>query len=95
MIRRVEQDNPAFYTAGQSRFTDGLLVTALLLAFVLIFLLGYCIGSRRRRQVAGVAPKAVTQATGGGVGNGGQQAVAAGGGAGNDGHQSIAAAASV
>ena len=94
MICRVDQENPAFYTAGQNSFTDGLLITALLLSYVLILLLGYCIGSSRRRRVASVVPMAVSRATGGGVGNGDQQAAAAGGGVGNGG-QPPAAAASV
>ena len=80
MMRRVDQENSAFYTAGQSPFTDGLLVVALLLAFVLVFLMGYCIGSRRRRQVASIAPKAVTRHGGQQfTGDGGEQ-VSAGGG---------------
>ena len=88
MMRRVDQKNSAFYTTGQSPFTDGLLVVALLLAFILVFLMGYCIGSSCRRQVASIASKAVTQTTLGRVGDGGQQAN-------GDGDQQATAAATV
>ena len=94
MMRRVDQENSAFYTAGQSPFTDGLLVVALLLAFILVFLMGYCIGSCRRRQVASIAPKAVTQTTLGRVGDGVQQANGDGDQQAN-GEQQAAAAATV
>ena len=59
MIRRVELENTAFYTVGESSFTDGLVIVTLLLAFVIVFLIGYCIGSRCGRRVANKAPKVV------------------------------------
>ena len=80
MIRRVDQETSAFYTAGRSPFTDGLLIVALLLAFVLVFLMGYCVGSRRRRQVATVAPKPVTHHGGQQISGDGGERVTAGGG---------------
>ena len=81
LIRRVDQDNPAIYTAGQSPFTDGLLITALLLSFLIIFLFGYCVGSSRRRYVASVVPQAAVEANGVGASRGdleAQRAAAAG-----------------
>ena len=51
MIRRVDQEDGAFYIAGESVFTDALLIVALLLAFIIVFLLGYCLGSRFGRRV--------------------------------------------
>ena len=71
MMRRIGQKNSSFYTAGQNSFTDGLIIVALLLAFVLVFILGYCAGSRicRRRQVVSVAPTTVTQTSMGRVGD--------------------------
>ena len=59
MIRRVHQEDAAFYTAGESMFTDGLIIVALLLAFILVYLIGYCTGSRCGRRIATIAPKAV------------------------------------
>ena len=59
MIRRVHQEDAAFYTTGESMFTDGLIIVALLLAFILVYLIGYCTGSRCGRRIATTAPKAV------------------------------------
>ena len=59
MMRRVAQEDGAFYVAGNSIFTDILLIIALLLAFILIFLLGYCFGSRCGRRAVNNAAKAV------------------------------------
>ena len=61
MMRRIGQKNSSFYIAGQSAFTDGLIIVALLLAFVLVFIIGYCVGSWRKRRVADIAPQSVTQ----------------------------------
>ena len=71
MMRRVDQDDGAFYVAGNSIFTDILLIVALLLAFILIFLLGYCFGSRCGRRAVNSTTKAV-------VCDGGCQVTAAG-----------------
>ena len=60
-MRRIGQKNSSFYIAGQSAFTDGLIIVALLLAFVLVFIIGYCVGSWRKRRVADIAPQSVTQ----------------------------------
>ena len=59
MIQRVEQEDGAFYVAGQSAFTDALLIVALLLAFIIVFLVGYSLGSHCGRRVVFDATKAV------------------------------------
>ena len=59
VMRQVAQDNEAFYVAGESIFTDILLVIVTLLAFILVFLLGYFIGSCCARQVVHNTSKAV------------------------------------
>ena len=59
VMRQVAQDDGAFYVAGNSIFTDILLIIALLLAFILIFLLGYSFGSRCGRRAVDNAAKAV------------------------------------
>ena len=59
VMRQVAQDNEAFYVAGDSIFTDILLIIATLLAFILVFLLGYFIGSCCGRQVVHNTAKAV------------------------------------
>ena len=58
VMRQVDEDD-AFYVAGDSIFTDVLLIIALLLAFVIIFLLGYSFGSRCGRRAVDNAAKAV------------------------------------
>ena len=59
VMRQVDEDDGAFYVAGDSIFTDVLLIIALLLAFVIIFLLGYSFGSRCGRRAVDNAAKAV------------------------------------
>ena len=59
VMRQVAQDDGAFYVAGDSIFTDVLLIIALLLAFIIIFLLGYSFGSRCGRRAVDNAAKAV------------------------------------
>ena len=71
MIRRVEQEDGSIYIAGESVFTDVLLIVALLLAFIIVFLLGYCSGSRCGRRAVNNATKAV-------ICDGGCQVTAAG-----------------
>ena len=71
MIRRVEQEDGSIYVAGESVFTDVLLIVALLLAFIIVFLLGYCSGSRCGRRTVNNATKAV-------ICDGGCQVTAAG-----------------
>ena len=58
VMRQVDEDD-AFYVAGDSIFTDVLLIIALLLAFIIIFLLGYSFGSRCGRRAVDNAAKAV------------------------------------
>ena len=59
VMRQVAQDNEAFYVAGDSIFTDILLIISTLLAFILVFLLGYFFGSRCGRRVVNNTAKAV------------------------------------
>ena len=59
MIRRVDQEDAAFYIAGESVFTDALLIVALLLAFIIVFLTGYSLGARCGRRVVHYTTKAV------------------------------------
>ena len=59
ILRRVEQEGGAFYVAGESIFTDALLIVALLLAFIIVFLLGYSLGARCGRRVVHYTTKAV------------------------------------
>ena len=70
VMRQVDEDD-AFYVAGDSIFTDVLLIIALLLAFIIIFLLGYSFGSRCGRRAVDNAAKAV-------ICDGGCQVTAAG-----------------
>ena len=89
MIRRVDQEDGAFYIAGESAFTDALLIVALLLAFIIVFLIGYSLGARCGRWVVYNTTKAVC--------NGGHEVTAAadqrvtGNGGKQDGNQPAAA----